>query len=126
MLRLGLVVIGVDDLERAAAFWTAALDYRAADRNASDRWRELDPPEDHRGRGCSVALQVSETPTQRYPRLHLDLDVDSPEEQQREADRIESLGGRRVDWDRWPDDPDFVVMEDTEGNRFCIVDASRA
>jgi hypothetical protein len=27
----------------------------------------------------------------------------------------------RVDWDRYPDDPDFIVLADTEGNRFCIV-----
>ena len=32
-----------------------------------------------------------------------------------------SLGARRVDWDRFPDDPDFIVLADTEGNRFCIV-----
>jgi len=23
---------------------------------------------------------------------------------------------------RYPDDPDFIVLADTEGNRFCIVD----
>lgn len=28
----------------------------------------------------------------------------------------------RVDWDSYPDDPDFIVLADTEGNRFCIVD----
>ncbi len=29
-----------------------------------------------------------------------------------------------MEWDTYPDDPDFVVLADTEGNRFCIVDAS--
>jgi hypothetical protein len=38
------------------------------------------------------------------------------------ADRLVSLGATRVDWDRFPDDPDFIVLADTEGNRFCIVD----
>ena len=33
---------------------------------------------------------------------------------------------RRVDWDRYPDDPDFVVLADTEGNRFCVIDTGRA
>ena len=28
----------------------------------------------------------------------------------------------RVGWDSYPDDPDFIVLADTEGNRFCIVD----
>jgi len=43
-------------------------------------------------------------------------------EQEAEADRLVSLGARRVDWDSYPDDPDFIVLADTEGNRFCIVD----
>ena len=30
----------------------------------------------------------------------------------------------KVDWDRYPDDPDFVVLADPEGNRFCIVNTS--
>ena len=31
---------------------------------------------------------------------------------------------RRVDWDSYPDDPDFVVLADPDGNRFCVVDLS--
>lgn len=30
----------------------------------------------------------------------------------------------RVSWD-YPTDPDFVVLSDTEGNLFCVVDASQ-
>ena len=33
-----------------------------------------------------------------------------------------SLGARRVAWDSYPDDPDFVVLSDPDGNRFGIVD----
>jgi hypothetical protein len=29
-----------------------------------------------------------------------------------------------VDWDSYPDDPDFIVLEDPDGNRFCVVDAA--
>jgi hypothetical protein len=35
-----------------------------------------------------------------------------------------SLGARRAGWDSYPEDPDFIVLEDPEGNRFCIVDLS--
>lgn len=69
-----------------------------------------------------IALQASETPPDNYPRHHLDLYVASAAEQEAEADRLVSLGARRVDWDRFPRDPDFIVLADTEGNRFCIVD----
>ena len=43
-------------------------------------------------------------------------------EQEAEAARLVSLGARRVDWDRFPDDPDFIVLADPDGNRFCLVD----
>lgn len=67
-------------------------------------------------------MQLSETPPQDHPRLHFDLHVADISEQRAEADRLISLGARAVDWDSYPDDPDFVVLEDPDGNRFCIVD----
>jgi len=60
---------------------------------------------------------------QEQPRIHVDLVVDTAAEQSSEIDRLVGLGATRVGWD-YPDDPDFVVLADTEGNRFCIVDAS--
>ena len=38
------------------------------------------------------------------------------------AARLVGLVAERVDWDSYPDDPDFVVLADPDGNRFCIVD----
>jgi hypothetical protein len=29
-----------------------------------------------------------------------------------------------VDWDRYPEHADFVVVADPEGNRFCVIDTS--
>jgi hypothetical protein len=31
------------------------------------------------------------------------------------------VGAERVDWDSYTHDPDFLVLVDPEGNRFCIV-----
>jgi hypothetical protein len=76
------------------------------------------------GSGTKLALQRSETTPQAHPRIHLDLHVTSATEQAREVERLVSLGGERVDWDRYPEDPDFVVLADPEGNRFCVVDLS--
>lgn len=39
-------------------------------------------------------------------------------------DVSETLGATRVDWDRYPENADFVVMADTEDNRFCVIDTS--
>jgi hypothetical protein len=79
------------------------------------------PPD---GTGTPIALQLSQTPPQDHPRLHMDLHVADAGEQEAEAARLVSLGARRADWDSYPDDPDFIVLEDPEGNLFCIVDLS--
>jgi hypothetical protein len=52
----------------------------------------------------------------------LDLHVSGAAEQAAEVQRLLSLGARPVDWDSYPDDPDFVVLADPEDNRFCVVD----
>jgi catechol 2,3-dioxygenase-like lactoylglutathione lyase family enzyme len=119
MLTFGVVVLGVADRARAEAFWSAALGYQVRDDGFAGWPRLLVPPG---GTGTMIALQVSETSPDDYPRHHLDLHAASAAEQETEADRLVSLGARRVDWDRFPGDPDFIVLADTEGNRFCIVD----
>ena len=119
MLTFGVVVLGVTDRQRAEEFWCAALGYRVREDEFGGWAKVLGPPD---GAGTMIALQLSEMPPENYPRLHFDLHVADAAGQRAEADRLVSLGASRVDWDRYPDDPDFVVLADTEGNRFCIVD----
>jgi predicted enzyme related to lactoylglutathione lyase len=122
MLSIGTVVVGVGDLHRAVAFWTQALNYVPK--------REVKPDDDFMilvpaaGEGPHVALDVSESPVQQHPRIHLDLYAGDAADQAAEVERLESLGASRVDWDRYPEHADFVVMADTEGNRFCVIDTS--
>ena len=123
MLKLGVVVLGVTDRPRAEEFWCAALGYRVRDDGFGGWARVLEPPG---GTGTMIALQLSETSPEDHPRIHLDLHVADAAEQEAEADRLVSLGARRVDWDSYPGDPDFIVLADTEGNRFCIIDTSHS
>jgi len=120
MLTFGVVVLGVTDRQRAEAFWCAALGYQVREGPYGGWASVLTPPPG--GTGAVIALQTSQTPPEDYPRLHFDLHVTGVDEQEAQADRLVSLGARRVAWDSYPDDPDFVVLADTEGNRFCIVD----
>ena len=120
MLTFGVVVLSVTDRQRAAKFWCTALGYQAREGPYGGWARVLTPPPG--GTGAVIALQTSRTPPEDYPRLHFDLHVNGVDEQAAEADRLVSLGARRVDWDSYPDDPDFVVLADPDGNRFCIVD----
>jgi catechol 2,3-dioxygenase-like lactoylglutathione lyase family enzyme len=122
VLTLGVFVLGVTDKPRAAEFWQAALGYDLR----TDGWggwaTVLVPPGG--APGPMVALQTSQSPPEQHPRMHLDLHVASAAEQTAETERLIGLGARRADWDLYPGDPDFVVLEDPDGNRFCIVDLS--
>ena len=42
-------------------------------------------------------------------------------DQESEVGRLESLGANRVEWSKRPADADYVIMEDPEGTRFCVV-----
>ena len=124
MLSIGVVALGVGDVGRAAAFWCEALGYEIRTDGFGGWAAVLTSPAG--GAGTKIALQRSETPPQDHPRLHLDLHVSSAAEQTAEAARLMAIGAERVDWDSYPDDPDFIVLADPDGNRFCIVDLSHA
>lgn len=108
---MGLVpqalVLKVSHTGRAAQFWTQALGYvREAD--APDF---LVPPT---GPGVRIHLDDSD-------RTHLDLWVDrQTSDLDTEVDRLIGLGAQRIEW-TYPEDADFVVLADTEGNLFCVV-----
>ena len=120
MLTVGVVVLGVDDVQRATRFWTEAVGYRLHPEGFGGWATVLVPADDQSG--TPIALQRNETQPPDHPRLHLDLHVADATEQEAEVDRLVALGAQRVDWDSYPDDPDFVVLADSEGNLFCVVD----
>ncbi|MGW3571469.1 VOC family protein [Streptomyces sp. NPDC000941] len=117
MLRVGSVVLGVSDVLRAAVFWMEALGYVPRE-EMEDDWVVLVPA---KGAGVQLALGLSETPVQEHPRIHLDLYAGDAADQAVEVERLVSLGAQRVEWGLYPDDADFVVLADPEGNRFCVI-----
>jgi catechol 2,3-dioxygenase-like lactoylglutathione lyase family enzyme len=117
MLRIGSVVLRVDDLQLQAAFWTEALGYERVD---MDHDFVLLRPKD--GVGPNVSLDRVRSELQIPPRLHLDLYA---ERQAEEVERLLALGATEVQWDKRPPDADYVILADPEGNRFCVVDTSR-
>lgn len=121
MLNVGVLALGVSDVQRATSFWCEALGYEVR-RDGFGGWSTVLMPAI--GSGLKIALQLSETPPAEHPRLHLDLHVADLDELTSEVDRLVSLGAQRPEWDSYPDDPDFVVLSDPDGNRFCIVDLS--
>jgi predicted enzyme related to lactoylglutathione lyase len=113
-VRVGSIVMGASDVRRAMEFWGRALGYMPRE-EPEDTWVVLTPAS---GGGPNISLGLSETPVQDRPRVHLDLYTG---DQAAEIDRLLSLGASRVDWQDYPEGADFVVLADTEGNRFCVV-----
>ncbi|MFB4349596.1 VOC family protein [Microbacterium sp. CR_7] len=115
MLKIVSIVIRVNDLPAQAEFWKAALDYVERD-PASDDWVVLKPRD---AEAPCIALDAHHSERVLPPRIHLDIYA---EDQDAEVRRLSSLGATVVPWDGRPDDADYVIMQDPEGNRFCIVD----
>ncbi len=121
MLRVGSIVIRVDDLVRQTAFWTAALDYVAReDVHAPGADFALLHP--RTGDGPNVSLDRVRSEVHIPPRIHLDLYA---ADQAAEVDRLKGLGATEIQWDKRPADADYVIMADPEGNRFCVIDTRR-
>jgi hypothetical protein len=118
VLTVGSIVIRVDDLERQAAFWTAALDYVRREGDADD-FALLRP---RSGTGPNVSLDRVRSSLQIPPRIHLDLYA---ADQATEVERLKGLGATEIEWDKRPADADYVIMADPEGNRFCVIDTRR-
>lgn len=119
MIRVGSIVLRVDDLERQTAFWMAALGYVRREQGDSDDFVLLRPPD---GAGPNLSLDRVRSTLQIPPRIHLDLYT---EDQAGEVERLIGLGASEVHWDRRPPDADYIILADPEGNRFCVVDVTR-
>lgn len=115
MIRIGSIVIRVDDLARQVGFWTAALDYVPRFGDDGD-FAILHP---RAGAGPNVSLDRVRSSVQVPPRIHLDLYA---QDQAAEVRRLVALGATEVHWDRRPPDADYVILADPEGNRFCVID----
>ena len=98
--------MNVSDTRRAAAFWGGALGYVPSPGNPA-----FLVPEN--GNGPRLHLDEDD-------RMHLDLWTADGEDQLAEVERLVALGATKVDW-VYPEDADFVVLADTEGNLFCVI-----
>jgi hypothetical protein len=113
--RLAHFVIDVDDLDRGAAFWGAALDAVEEPVNLDSRhvYRRLRLPDTD----VRVLLQCTGDPKRGKERMHLDIETDDVEAEVR---RLEALGAIR--WDHQQERGyDYWVMRDPWGNELCVI-----
>jgi hypothetical protein len=100
----------VEDVDRAAAFWSAALGRKLIPPTAdSGDYREIEV----RPNEPILLIQKVDHPS----RIHLDIESDDLEA---EVARLEALGAKRIEFvRRW------WVMEAPTGQRFCVVNPQR-
>ncbi len=70
------------------------------------------------GKGLPVSLQLTDTDPKEPVRVHLDLYTSA---QVRHVERLVELGATRVDDWPYPEDADFIVLRDPDGNEFCVI-----
>lgn len=108
-------VIDVADLDRAVAFWSAALDAteETIGPQSAHIYRKLRLPDSD----VRILLQLTGDPKTSKERMHLDLETDDVEAEVR---RLEALGATRVDHQQ-ERGFDFWVLRDPWGNEFCVL-----
>jgi catechol 2,3-dioxygenase-like lactoylglutathione lyase family enzyme len=112
-LKIGSIVVHCHEFEKMVEFWREALGYRYRDPPSAD-WVVLTDPS---GRGPNLSFQKRDRLRERRNWIHLDLYTG---DQRGEAERLIRLGAKPYPW-RYPEGADYLVLEDPDGNLFCVV-----
>lgn len=137
------IVFDTADPDRLATFWAAALHYKKQDPPAGyaswqeflkatgvpeEQWSSASAIVDPDGIGPRLYFQQLDTPKTGKNRLHLDISVGGggkvPLEERKKSIRldVERLLGLGANRQRVWEEPGeyWVVMQDPEGNEFCV------
>ncbi len=117
-VSVGSIVIRCYEYERMFAFWQAALRYEVEHTDPNGGFVILRDPD-----GKRPNISIDQAPVRRTGKrswLHLDLYTTN---QKSEVERLVRLGAARYPW-RYGPVADYVVLEDPDGNLFCVVEVS--
>jgi catechol 2,3-dioxygenase-like lactoylglutathione lyase family enzyme len=117
-MRIGSIVIHCFEFERMIEFWKGALGYEYREAPSAD-WAVLRDPA---GRGPNLSFQKRDRRRGGRNWIHLDLYSAG---QAADVRRLLDLGAKRYSW-RYPPGADYVVLEDPDGNLFCVVDKAES
>ncbi|WP_433543889.1 VOC family protein (plasmid) [Streptomyces sp. CA-294286] len=111
-LRVRALVVDAADPELLAAFWSQLLGRPVEKRVGPYVWLRRED-------GITLGFQKTPEAKSVKNRMHVDVSSHDPEAEQQ---RVEALGGRRLEEYA---DSGFLVMADPEGNEFCIIPEGR-
>ncbi|MFF8506393.1 VOC family protein [Streptomyces anulatus] len=106
--QINALIIDAESPERLAAFWSGLLARPIVDRTGPYIWLR-------RENSLGLGFQQAGEPKPGKNRMHFDIASPDPAAEQQ---RIEALGGRRLEEYTGGG---FLVMADPEGNEFCII-----
>jgi predicted enzyme related to lactoylglutathione lyase len=108
--------IDCHDPENLAAFWCAVLDWKVTERFDDGVGVMIAGPQ-----GTLPGITFVKVPEGKVVKNRLHIDVNpSDRDQNEEVDRVLGLGATRADVGQGPD-VSWVVLQDPEGNEFCIL-----
>lgn len=117
---LSAIVVDCRDSFSEATWWATVLGHRLSERNPHE-YEVSDPSS---GGTRLYFMNVPEVKTVKN-RLHVDITTDGPVEA--EVARLVAMGGTLVEMRQDPaalPNPDtWAVMQDPEGNEFCVLNA---
>jgi catechol 2,3-dioxygenase-like lactoylglutathione lyase family enzyme len=114
-VRIGSIVIRCHEYDRMFAFWREALRYEVEHTDPNGGFVILRDPN---GSGPNISLDQSlGKRTGKRSWVHLDLYTT---DQEGEVERLKELGATAYPW-RYGPGADYVVLEDPDGNLFCVV-----
>lgn len=112
-VQIGSIVIRCYAFERMVQFWREALRYEIG--HTAEGFVILKDP----NRKCPN-VSIDRAPVKRTGKrswIHLDLYTTN---QLGEVERLVALGATRYPW-RYEEGADYIVLEDPDGNLFCVV-----
>ncbi|MEU4266521.1 VOC family protein [Streptomyces sp. NPDC026092] len=119
--RISELVIECADPERLAAFWSEVLGYVELVRE-DDGSIEIGPPDAGTGGARpTLVLSPSSEPRTGARRMHFDVNA-TDRDQDAELERLLALGARPADVGQTGEES-WHVLEDPEGNAFCLLRA---
>ncbi|NKZ04006.1 VOC family protein [Actinomadura latina] len=117
--RISELVIDCRDPEALAAFWCEVLGFAVLDRE--EYAVEIGPREGAGGLLPTLIFDRTEEPKAGKLRLHFDVNA-TDRDQDAELERLLALGARPADVGQTGEES-WVVLQDPEGNEFCLLHA---
>jgi Glyoxalase-like domain len=116
--RISELVLDCRDPEVLARFWCEVLDFVVLDRE-DDGSVEIGAADGFGGSQPTIFLSKCDDPDPHKPRLHIDLNA-TDRDQAEELERLLALGARPADVGQTGEES-WHVLQDPEGNEFCLL-----